>query len=153
MEHISGVSVRKLRLLLDDRGWLMEMFRSDWEEFEKFGQVYVTACYPGIVKAWHYHKLQTDHFVCVSGTAKVVLYDSREDSPTRGMINEFFMGTKNPILVRIPPLVYHGFTAIGPEVALIVNTPTEVYKYETPDEHRVPHDDPAIPYSWAVKMG
>jgi dTDP-4-dehydrorhamnose 3,5-epimerase len=65
MEYISGVKVRKLRLIADDRGWLMEMLRSDWEEFERFGQTYVTACYPGVVKAWHYHKNQTDHFICV----------------------------------------------------------------------------------------
>ena len=59
MEYISGVKVEKLRLMLDDRGWLMEMLRSDWEIFEKFGQAYVTTCYPGVVKAWHYHKGQT----------------------------------------------------------------------------------------------
>ncbi len=153
MEHISGVSVRKLNLLPDDRGWLMEMMRADWPEFEEFGQVYLTACYPGVIKAWHYHKLQTDNFVCVSGTAKLVLYDPREGSPTRGVVNEFFMGPMNPILVKIPRLVYHGFTATGTETAMIVNTPTEVYNYSEPDEHRLPHDDPSIPYGWGVKMG
>ncbi len=153
MEHISGVKIRKLRVIPDDRGWLMEMLRSDWEEFERFGQVYVTTCYPGTVKAWHYHKLQTDHFVCLSGTAKLVLYDPRENSPTKGMINEFFLGALNPILVKIPPLVYHGFTATGNEMAMIVNTPTELYNYETPDEYRLPHDDPSVPYTWEMKMG
>ncbi len=152
MEYISGVKVRKLRLIPDDRGWLMEMFRSDWEEFEKFGQTYVTACYPGVIKAWHYHKGQTDHFICVSGMAKVVLYDPRENSPTRGMVNEFIMGTLNPILVKIPNGVYHGFTAVGNDLTTIVNVPTALYNYDKPDEHRVPYDDPSIPYTWEVKM-
>ncbi len=153
MDYISGVKVRNLRLTPDDRGWLMEMLRSDWEEFEKFGQTYVTACYPGVVKAWHYHKHQTDHFICVGGMAKVALYDPRDNSPTKGMVNEFFMGTLNPILVKIPNMVYHGFTAVGSETTVIVNVPTEVYKYDKPDEYRIPYDDPSIPYRWEVKMG
>jgi len=153
MDYISGVMTRRLKLIPDDRGWLMEMLRSDWEEFEKFGQTYVTACYPGVVKAWHYHKHQTDHFICVSGMAKVALYDPRDNSPTKGMVNEFFMGTLNPILVKIPNMVYHGFAAIGNEMTIVVNVPTKLYKYDKPDEYRVPYDDPSIPYKWQVKMG
>jgi len=153
MDYLSGVKVRKLRLIPDERGWLMEMLRSDWEEFEKFGQTYVTACYPGVIKAWHYHKHQTDHFICISGMAKVALYDPRDNSPTKGMVNEFFMGNLNPILVNIPNMVYHGFTAVGSETTVIVNVPTEVYKYDKPDEYRIPYDDPSIPYRWEVKMG
>ncbi|MCL0065857.1 dTDP-4-dehydrorhamnose 3,5-epimerase family protein [Dehalococcoidia bacterium] len=149
-EFIEGVQVKKLRLIPDERGFLMEMLRSDWAEFDKFAQSYVTACYPGVIKAWHYHKKQWDHFVCVYGMARVVLYDPREDSPTKGQINEFYIGFVNPILIRIPPLVYHGFTAEGEELVLIVNFPTELYDYEQPDEHRVPHNDPSIPYDWAI---
>ena len=153
MEHISGVKTRRLRLIPDDRGWLMELLRTDWEEFEEFGQAYVTTCYPGVVKAWHYHKQQTDHFACISGVAKLVLYDPRDDSPTKGMVNEFHIGTINPLLVKIPRLVYHGFTAVGTETAMIANFPTALYNYESPDEYRVPYDDPAVPYKWEVKMG
>jgi hypothetical protein len=75
---IEGVKVEDLRVLPDDRGYLMEMFRSDSPDFEKFGQVYMTVVYPGVVKAWHYHKKQIDKFVCVAGMAKVALYDPRE---------------------------------------------------------------------------
>ncbi|MEW6227343.1 MAG: dTDP-4-dehydrorhamnose 3,5-epimerase family protein [Bacillota bacterium] len=150
---IDGVRVRALRLIPDERGYLMEMLRSDWPEFDRFGQSYVTACYPGVVKAWHYHSKQWDHFVCVSGMAKVVLFDSRQDSPTCGQVNEFHLGHLNPVLVKIPPLVYHGFTAEGGETALIVNFPTELYNYQEPDESRLPYDDPSIPYSWGVRHG
>jgi len=153
MQYISGVKTRKLRLIPDERGWLMELLRSDWEEFEKFGQAYVTTCYPGVVKAWHFHKQQDDHFTCLSGSAKLALYDPREDSPTKGTVNEFYIGTLNPLLVRIPRMVYHGFAAVGNEMAVIVNFPTALYNYEKPDEYRAPHDDPAIPYRWEVKMG
>ena len=152
-ELIAGVHVKKLKLIPDERGFLMEMLRSDWPEFENFAQSYVTACYPGVIKAWHYHKKQTDHFVCVQGMAKVVLYDSRDDSPTNGYINEFHIGFMNPMLIKIPPLVYHGFTSEGNQPALIVNFPTELYNYEQPDEYRLPFNDPSIPYDWSVKHG
>ena len=149
---IEGVKVRKLRVIPDERGWLMEMLRSDWEEYEKFGQVYVTAAFPGVVKGWHYHKLQTDHFVCVHGMAKVVLYDRREDSPTYGEVNEFFIGDRNPCLLKIPPSVVHGFRGTGQDVALIVNVPTQLYNYDNPDEYRLPFDTDEIPYDWALKQ-
>jgi len=150
---IDGVKTRKLRLIPDERGYLMEMLRSDWEEFEKFGQVYVTAVYPGVVKGWHYHKIQTDHFICIHGMAKVVLYDGREGSPTYGEINEFFIGEQNPMLLKIPPGVLHGFKGISQEMTLIVNVPTELYNYEHPDEHRLPPHTDQIPYDWARKDG
>ncbi len=150
---IEGVKVRKLRLIPDERGFLMEMMRSDWEEYDKFGQAYITAVYPGVVKGWHYHKLQTDHFICVQGMAKVVLYDGRKDSPTHGEVNEFFMGTLNPIMLKIPKGVMHGFKGISEEMALIVNVPTELYNYQQPDEYRLPAHTDEIPYDWDRKDG
>lgn len=150
---IDGVKVKDLKVMPDERGLLMEMWRSDDPDFKQFGQVYVTMVYPGVVKAWHYHKIQTDHFVCVSGMAKVVLHDDREDSPTRGETNEFVIGWQRQRLIIIPNGVFHGFTAVGTEPAMIVNTPTELYNYDDPDEYRRPFDDPAIGYDWGVKNG
>jgi dTDP-4-dehydrorhamnose 3,5-epimerase len=150
---IEGVKTRKLRHIPDERGYLMEMLRSDWEEYDRFGQVYITAVYPGAVKGWHYHRIQTDHFICVHGMAKVVLYDGREGSPTQGEVNEFFMGDQNPMLLKIPPGVMHGFKGISQEMALIVNVPTELYNYEQPDEYRLPAHTDQIPYDWSRKDG
>ena len=150
---IEGVKTRKLRAIPDERGYLMEMLRSDWEEYDKFGQVYVTAVYPGVVKGWHYHKIQSDHFICVQGMAKVVLYDSREDSPTHGEINEFFIGSLNPMLIKIPPGVMHGIKGISQETTLIINVPTELYNYQQPDEYRLPAHTDQIPYDWSRKDG
>ncbi len=149
---IEGVVVRQLRQIHDERGYLMEMMRSDWPEFERFGQCYLTVAYPGVVKAWHYHKVQTDHFVVVKGTAKVVCYDNREGSKTKGEVGEFFPGEQNPMLIKIPPQVLHGFKAVDGQPAYLVNVPTELYRYDEPDEYRLPYDDPEIPYDWGVKM-
>src|SRR5690606_21014897 len=150
---IKDVRVKQLKVMPDERGRLMEMLRSDDEIFLKFGQVYLTSAYPGVTKAWHYHRLQTDHFIVVRGMMKVVLYDSREGSPTHGIINEFFMGDHNPMLLQIPPLVYHGFKCISEHEALVVNVPTELYNYTEPDEYRVDPHSGEIPYDWSRKDG
>jgi len=150
---IEGVVVKPLRLIPDERGMLMEIMRNDDPFFQKFGQAYISMAYPGAVKAWHYHKIQTDHFCVVKGMGKVVLYDSRKGSPTKGLINEFFIGERSPKLVIIPKLVMHGFKAIGSEPAFLLNIPTEVYNYKTPDEFRLPANSKAIPYDWNRKDG
>ena len=150
---IEGVVTRKLKVIPDERGFLMEMLRSDYPEFQKFGQVYLTVGYPEVVKGWHYHKKQTDNFFVVKGMAKVVLYDMRENSRTKGEINEFFLGEQNPTMVLIPPMVVHGFKAVGPEPAYLINVPTELYNYEKPDEYRMDPYDNDIPYDWRRKEG
>jgi len=150
---IDGVRTKTLRLIPDERGWLMEILRSDDPDyFQKFGQVYVSATYPGVVKAWHYHKHQIDNFACVSGMVKLVLVDTREDSPTKGAINEFFLGTQNPTLVQVPNLVYHGWKCISTELSTVVNVPTELYRYDDPDEYRLEAHG-TLPYDWARKDG
>jgi dTDP-4-dehydrorhamnose 3,5-epimerase len=152
-EPIAGVKVKPLRLVPDERGWLMEILRSDDSAvFTKFGQVYVSATYPGVVKAWHFHRRQVDNFACVAGMVKLVLVDTRDDSPTQGNINEFFVGTQNPLLIQVPNLVYHGWKCISVEPSLVVNVPTEPYDYSEPDEYRLePHG--TLPYDWSRKDG
>jgi dTDP-4-dehydrorhamnose 3,5-epimerase len=150
---IKDVATKPLRVMCDERGRLMEMLRCDDSIYKGFGQIYLTSAYPGVVKAWHYHKLQWDHFVVVSGMMKVVLYDSREDSPTKGEVNEFFLGDHNPTLVQIPPMVYHGFKCVSDREAIVINCPTEPYQYKNPDEFRVDPHINDIPYNWARKDG
>jgi dTDP-4-dehydrorhamnose 3,5-epimerase and related enzymes len=150
---IIGVKTKLLKVIPDERGRLMEMLRSDEEIFMKFGQAYMTTAYPGVVKGWHYHKVQYDNMVVVKGMMKIVLYDSRKDSPTHKEVNEFFLGDYNPQLLQIPPLVFHGFKCVSETEALVINLPTEAYNYSLPDEYRVPPHDNDIPYDWNRKDG
>ncbi|MBN1361474.1 MAG: dTDP-4-dehydrorhamnose 3,5-epimerase family protein [Sedimentisphaerales bacterium] len=150
---IEGFGLRRGRVMPDERGRLGEIMRVDDPWFEKFGQVYFTTTYPGVVKAWHYHARQTDHFYVVRGTVKVGLYDGREDSPTRGVVHEFYLGEHSPGLVRIPTGVQHGWMCVGTTEAIIVNVVSEPYNYAEPDEFRThPHDND-IPYDWARQDG
>jgi dTDP-4-dehydrorhamnose 3,5-epimerase len=148
---INGVITHKLRLIPDERGRLLEILRKDEEHYLPVAQIYMTTNYPGVVKAWHYHKKQSDQMTCVKGMVKVVLYDARDGSPTKGEVNEFFVGEHNPMLIRIPPGVYHGWKCVSESESVVVNCPTELYDYKNPDEHRAAHDDPAIPYNWEIQ--
>ena len=151
--RIEGVKTKALRLIPDERGWLLEVLRNDEPElFSRFGQVYVSATYPGVVKAWHYHKHQVDNFACVAGMVKLVLVDTRPESATNGAINEFFIGSQNPTLVQVPNLVYHGWKCISLEPSLVVNLTTEPYNREQPDEYRLDSHD-TLPYDWSRKDG
>jgi len=150
---IEGVKVKKLKVIPDERGRLMEMFRCDDDLFTKFGQVYLSTTYPGVVKGWHYHKLQADNIVCVKGMLKLVLYDGRESSATKGEISEFFLGEHNPLLVQVPKGVYHGWKCISENEAFVINCPTEPYNYSQPDEYRLDPHSSEIPYKWERKDG
>ena len=148
MPVINGVRIKPLKVIPDDRGRLFEMLRQDEPLFIKFGQVYCTSVNYGVVKGWHYHKKQVDNFVCVSGMIKLVAYDARPRSSTRGEVNEFFLGVHNPLLVQIPAGVWHGFKGISHPEAVVINIPTEPYHHKQPDEFRVDPHNSDIPYDW-----
>lgn len=145
---IDGVKIKKLKIIPDDRGKLMEIMRCDDEIFEKFGQVYFTTALPGVVKAWHYHKKQDDHFVCITGKIRLGLYDAREGSKTKGEVNEFTLSLEDPFLVKIPKGVYHGFKCVADAESIIINIPTMAFDPKEPDEYRIDAFDNDIPYDW-----
>lgn len=112
-----------------------------------------TTTLPGVVKAWHLHKLQTDQVVCVAGMIRLGLYDDRRESLTFGLANELYMGVHRPLLVLIPPLVYHGWKCVSVEEALMINTVTRPYDHQDPDEHRLDPHESHIPFDWTTKDG
>jgi len=150
---IAGVKTKLLKVIPDERGRLMEILRCDEGLLSQFGQVYMTTAYPDVVKGWHYHHKQDDNFAVVKGMIKLVLYDPRDNSPTHGEINEFLIGDHRPMLVHIPREVVHGFKAVGIEEAIIINTVTEPYNYENPDEFRIEPHSADVPYNWSRKDG
>ncbi len=146
---IDGVQIKPLRAVPDERGRLMEVLRRDDDIFQQFGQAYITTAYPGVVKAWHYHRKQTDNLCPIVGMFKVVLFDARHGSPTKGELAEVFAGEHDPKLIVVPPGVYHGFKCIGEREGVVLNCATEPYNRDDPDEFRLPPDTPDIDYDWA----
>ena len=145
---IQDVLVVTLRQIPDERGKIMHMLRSDAPHFERFGEIYFSVAYPGVIKGWHLHTRQTQNYAVISGMIKLVLYDPRESSNTKGEVQELFIGEDNYCLVRIPPGIYNGFKAYGVQPAIVANCPTEPHD---PDEmERLNPFDPSIPYDWSL---
>lgn len=145
---IDGVRLRLLDPHLDDRGSLTELLRSDWEEFPGFGQTTLTRNLPGVVRAWHWHERQTDVFVVIGGTMKIVLHDARTTSPTRGQVQEIVLGAERLGLLVVPPNVLHGYRTVSADLGMILNFPDRIYDAEAPDEKRIPFDSDRVPYRW-----
>jgi dTDP-4-dehydrorhamnose 3,5-epimerase len=148
---IDGVLVTPLRQLGDERGKVMHMLRVDSPHFEKFGEIYFSVVYPGAIKAWHLHKEMALNYAVPVGHIKLVLYDGREGSPTRGELMEVFTGPDDYKLIHVPPLVWNGFKGIGAEPALVANCATAGH---SPDEIvRLDPFSKDIPYDWAIRHG
>lgn len=148
---IEGVVVKPLRRIPDERGFIMHMLRADDPEFERFGEIYFSTAYPGVIKGWHLHKEMTLNYAVVVGMIKLVLYDDREGSATRGELQELYIGRDNYQLVKIPPQVWNGFKGIGTEMAILANCATIPHD---PDEIiRKSPFDASIPYDWSLRHG
>jgi dTDP-4-dehydrorhamnose 3,5-epimerase len=146
---IKDVEVIPLKQICDERGKIMHMLRSDAPHFEKFGEVYFSVSYPGVIKGWHLHTTQTQNYAVISGMIKLVLYDSRDDSETRGELMELFIGEDNYVLVKMPPGVTNGYKTIGVKPAFLANCSTEPH---APDEMvRIDPFSPDVPYDWELK--
>ncbi len=148
---IKDVQIHPLRQIPDERGKVMHMLRCDDPWFETFGEIYFSVVYPGAVKGWHLHKRMTLNYAVVSGMIKLVLYDDREGSPTRGELQELFTGEDSYVLVTIPPGIWNGFKGIGVKPAIVANCATEPH-----DPEEIVRMDPfaeKIPYDWGLEHG
>jgi dTDP-4-dehydrorhamnose 3,5-epimerase len=148
---IDGVEIHPLRQIPDERGKVMHMLRADASHFKEFGEIYFSVVEVGAIKAWHLHERMTINYAVPHGRIKLVVYDDRDGSPTKGELEEIFLGEANYALVTVPPKVWNGFKGIGEHAAIVANCAT------------IPHDpaeivrlDPfseQIPYDWAIKHG
>jgi dTDP-4-dehydrorhamnose 3,5-epimerase len=148
---IHGVSVTPLRQIADERGKVMHMLRCDAAHFDRFGEVYFSCVWPNAIKGWHLHKQMTLNYAVPIGHIKFALFDERADSPTRGQVQELFLGESNYCLVSVPPGVWNGFKGIGDRMALVANCatlphdPAEIVRCDPLENH--------IPYDWSMRHG
>jgi dTDP-4-dehydrorhamnose 3,5-epimerase len=146
---ISGVQVVPLKQIPDERGKISHMLRCDAPHFDKFGEIYFSSVWPGVIKGWHIHKEMTLNYAVPVGHIKLVLYDERAESPTKGEVQEIYLGETNYCLVTVPPMVWNGFKGIGDRMALVANCasiphrPDEIMRCDPLENH--------IPYDWALK--
>ena len=145
---IDGVKIIKKKQIIDDKGKILHMIRVDDENFVKFGEIYFSFVNPKKIKAWHSHKLMTLNYVAVHGSIKLVLYDDREGSTTKGKVQEIMLSNKNPYLVSIPPKIWNGFCSANSEDAILANCSD--IPHDKDEIVRLPFDDPKFPYKWKI---
>jgi dTDP-4-dehydrorhamnose 3,5-epimerase len=146
---INNVEIYPLKQIPDERGKIMHMLRSDDPYFEKFGEIYFSVVYPGVVKGWHLHTASTRNYAVIVGMIKLVLYDDNPASSTRGELMELFIGESNYCLVKIPPLIWNGFKGVGTQPAIVANCATLPY-HPSEIERMDPYKN-SIPYDWGLK--
>jgi dTDP-4-dehydrorhamnose 3,5-epimerase len=148
MSGIEGVLVVPLRRIPDERGTIFHMLRSDDPHFQSFGEIYFSSIYPGVIKGWHLHHRMTLNYACIYGRIKLVCYDDRPGSPTRGELMEIFLGPDDYSLVVIPPEIWNGHKGMGLDVSIVANCATHAHD-STQSERLDPFHD-SIPYDWAL---
>jgi len=151
---IDGVLINAKKSIHDERGYIQHYIRCDDKEFSKFGEIYFSSIYNGTVKAWHIHTKMTLNYLCVFGMIKLVLYDDRENSPTKGLLNEFFIGEKNNQMITIPSNIWNGFKGYGEREFSIVANFTDFPHDKEEISRTFPNLNPKISeYDWSRKDG
>ena len=148
---IEGVEITNLKKIDDDRGSVLTMLRSDSQIFKSFGEIYFSTIFNKSIKAWHLHKRMTVNYVCVIGKIKLVLFDDRPESSTKGELQEIFLTTENYSLVTVPPRVWNGFKSVENKFSIIANCSD--IPHEAEEMSRKPFDDPYFNYNWNIKLG
>lgn len=150
---IAGVVVQPFPLWPDDRGYFLEVARTGSGLVSGFPpqstQVSAAFNYPGIIKAFHYHRFQTDFWVPAAGLLQVVLVDLRDGSATFGVKNTLYAGALRPWQILIPPGVAHGYKVIGEQPSVLVYVTNRTY--DPADEGRIPHNHAGIAYDWELQ--
>ena len=149
MSAIDGLTVTPLGRIPDERGAVFHMLRADEPGFERFGEIYFSLVYPGAIKGWHRHRRMTLNYAVPVDLVKLVCYDDRPASPTRGAVQEFFIGELNYARVTVPAMVWNGFKGIGERAALVANCATE--PHDPAAVERLDPFSPDVPYDWALR--
>jgi dTDP-4-dehydrorhamnose 3,5-epimerase len=146
---VAGVTITPLLQIPDERGKVLRMLRQTDASFIEFGEVYFSVVFPGAIKGWHLHRRMTINYAVPFGRIKLVLYDEREDSPTRGEVQEIFLGQDHYALVTVPPFVWNGFKGYGTTEAIVCNCATIVH--DPGEIERLDPFDARIPYDWSLR--
>ncbi len=147
---IDGVKITKLNQIFDERGKVMHMLRNDQKIFSKFGEIYFSYTHPNVVKAWHYHKEMTLNYAVIYGEVKLVLFDDRENSTTKGNLMELYFSPENYNLITVPPKIWNGFKTVGSKPAILANCSD--IPHDDNEVLRKDYQDQSIPYNWNIKI-
>ena len=143
---IHDVRITSLKILSDSRGSVMHMLRNDSKIFKSFGEIYFSTIYKDSIKAWHLHKEATLNYACIKGSVKLVLFDERSESPTKGKYQEISLSPKNYFLVTIHPNIWNGFKGLYEPESIIANCLS--LPHNEKEMVRKDHSDQKFNYKW-----
>ncbi len=146
---INGVQIIPLKRIPDERGTIMHMMRATDPHFQQFGEIYFSTIYKDVIKGWHLHREMSLNYACIHGRIKLVIYDEREGSSTKGELMEIFLGPDNYSLVIIPPEVWNGFKGMVEPVSIVANCCT--HAHDPSRSSRLDPFDNHIPYNWNLR--
>lgn len=147
LSQINGVTYTSLKQIGDERGTVLHMLRNDAVDFTNFGECYFSEIFPGAVKAWKCHKLQTQFLSVPVGRVRFVLFDGRDNSSTKNKMEISEIGRpENYCRLKIPPGIWYGFTCISSSNALVVNCAD--IPFDESERLSKDSDDPAFPFKW-----
>lgn len=149
--NLDGVVVTPKSKIFDDRGGIFHMLRRDEPVFERFGEIYFSQIYAGVVKAWHLHTQMTLNYYLVSGAVRLVLADLRPQSVSLGYYQELYLHPEAPKLITIPPGLWNGFKGLAVGPSLVANCATEPHSREEITYR--PCDDAELGYDWGQQNG
>jgi dTDP-4-dehydrorhamnose 3,5-epimerase len=145
---IDGVVVSPRKIIPDERGKVMHMLKATDPEFERFGEIYFSFVYPGVIKGWHLHREMIINYAVPVGMIKLVLFDDRAGSKTKGELQEIYLGEGNHCMVKVPVNVWNGFKGVGTVPAVVANCASIPH-----DPKEIERMDPftkKIPYDWSL---
>ena len=143
---IHDVKITPLKIISDNRGKVMRMLRIDSSVFEKFGEIYFSTIYHQSIKGWHLHKESTLNYVCIKGKVKLVLFDNRKESSTKGVYQELILSSEDYFLVTIPPNIWNGFKGLDKTESIIANCLT--LPHDEKEMVRKDSFDKSFNYKW-----
>jgi dTDP-4-dehydrorhamnose 3,5-epimerase len=148
---IDGVKIVPLKRIPDERGTVLHMLKRTDPHFREFGEIYFSTVYRDVIKGWHKHARMALNYCCIHGRVKLVLFDDRDGSPTRGELQEVFLGPDHYALVIVPEGVWNGFKGMAPE-SIVANCATLPHDPVAAGTERMsPFDKTVIPYDWDVR--
>ena len=143
---IEGITISKRKQIIDDRGKIMHMLRNDDKIFKSFGEIYFSFIFKDKIKAWHLHEKMTLNYSLIHGKIKLVLYDDRNYSSTKGQIQEIILSTDEHCVITVPPLIWNGFKVIGEDYSIVANCSD--IPHDPNEIRRRNFNDKYIPYKW-----
>lgn len=119
---INGVESISLKIIPLVGGDVLHVMKDIDRGFFGFGEIYFSEINQGFIKGWKKHSEMVMNLIIPKGEVKIVVFDDRDGSSTKGIFNEFILSRdKNYMRVSISPGLWVAFQGIGKGTSQVMN--------------------------------